>query len=155
MDVYLCVWRLRCVSCTVSNLTSRIQTLIQVSHAASYHEVDHSTNEMIAPSLIFLPRHCQGCHVMLSQVDCVLFCPAEIQYTLTLDALRAKARASFLSSDDKSDRRITGRVNVRDRAKKPSCVNETFMMSASTLIFIMSAWGHLWFLTCKESTPKH
>ncbi|XP_053196381.1 integrin alpha-1 [Scomber japonicus] len=54
----------------------------------------------------------------------------EIQYTLTLDALRAKARASFLSSDDKSDRRITGRVNVRDRAKKPSCVNETFMMSS-------------------------
>lgn len=84
-----------------------------------------------------------------------LLCPAEIQYTLTLDALRAKARASFFSSDDKSDRRITGRVTVTDRAKKPSCVNEIFMMSASTLIFIMSAWGHLWFLTCKESTPKH
>ncbi|CAK6955866.1 integrin alpha-1 [Scomber scombrus] len=55
---------------------------------------------------------------------------AEIQYNLTLDGLRAKARASFLSSDDKSDRKITRRVNVTDRAKEPSCVKEIFMMSS-------------------------
>nr|XP_057920171.1 integrin alpha-1 [Doryrhamphus excisus] len=53
---------------------------------------------------------------------------AVIRYNLTLDALRAKARASFLGSDDKSDRRITGTFTVQD--KKRLCVTEEFMMSA-------------------------
>ncbi|KAM8872070.1 integrin alpha-1 [Synchiropus picturatus] len=51
----------------------------------------------------------------------------EIQYILSLDALRAKARASFLDSDEKSDRRITRSVIMKDRERK--CVKETFIMS--------------------------
>ncbi|XP_071751107.2 integrin alpha-1 [Centroberyx gerrardi] len=50
----------------------------------------------------------------------------EIRYNLTLDALRAKARGSFLLSDDKNDRRISKRVSIRDKL----CVTETFVMSA-------------------------
>lgn len=61
-------------------------------------------------------------------------CPADIRYDLTLDALRAKARASFIDSDDKSDRRITRSFTIKDRERK--CVQETFMMSASTLIIM-------------------
>ncbi|TDH02169.1 hypothetical protein EPR50_G00170330 [Perca flavescens] len=53
---------------------------------------------------------------------------AEIRYNLTLDALRAKARASFIDSDDKSDRKITRNFTIKDRERK--CVKETFMMSA-------------------------
>ncbi|XP_070706703.1 integrin alpha-1 [Pempheris klunzingeri] len=53
---------------------------------------------------------------------------AEIRYDLTLDALRAKARASFIDSDDKSDRRITRSFTIKDRERK--CVQEIFMMSA-------------------------
>ncbi|XP_034565030.1 integrin alpha-1 [Notolabrus celidotus] len=53
---------------------------------------------------------------------------AEIRYDLTLDALRAKARASFIDAGDKSDRRIARSVIIKDREKK--CVQETFMMSA-------------------------
>ncbi|XP_028318352.1 integrin alpha-1 isoform X2 [Gouania willdenowi] len=53
---------------------------------------------------------------------------AEMRYTLTLDALRAKARASFIGTDDKSDRRMTKTFHIKDRQKK--CVKETFMMSA-------------------------
>ncbi|XP_068190675.1 integrin alpha-1 [Antennarius striatus] len=53
--------------------------------------------------------------------------PAAIRYDLILDALRAKARASFLDSDDKSDRRISRSVLIRDRGRE--CVQETFMMS--------------------------
>uniref|UniRef100_A0AAQ6AHT0 VWFA domain-containing protein n=1 Tax=Amphiprion ocellaris TaxID=80972 RepID=A0AAQ6AHT0_AMPOC len=53
---------------------------------------------------------------------------AEISYSLTLDALRAKARASFIAMDDKSDRRITKAFLIRDRERR--CVNQTFMMSA-------------------------
>ncbi|KAM9338561.1 integrin alpha-1 [Symphorus nematophorus] len=53
---------------------------------------------------------------------------AEIRYDLTLDALRAKARASFIDTDDKSDRRITGTVSIKDGHTE--CVNRTFMMSA-------------------------
>lgn len=74
---------------------------------------------------------------------------AEIQYSLTLDALRAKARASFINQDDKSDRRITGRFTIKDRESQ--CVNETFMMSASSLIFFRSRWGYLSSLTCKKN----
>uniref|UniRef100_A0A8C3AYL5 Integrin, alpha 1 n=1 Tax=Cyclopterus lumpus TaxID=8103 RepID=A0A8C3AYL5_CYCLU len=53
---------------------------------------------------------------------------ADIHYNLTLDALRAKARASFMASDDKSDRRITRSLTIKDKERK--CVQETFMMSA-------------------------
>ncbi|XP_031173579.1 integrin alpha-1 [Sander lucioperca] len=53
---------------------------------------------------------------------------AEIRYNLTLDALRAKARASFIYLDDKSDRKITRNFTIKDRERK--CVQETFMMSA-------------------------
>lgn len=59
-----------------------------------------------------------------------LLCAAEIRYNLTLDALRAKARASFIDSDDKSDRRLTRSISIKDRMSK--CVQEKFMMSAST-----------------------
>ncbi|XP_071321704.1 integrin alpha-1 isoform X2 [Trachinotus anak] len=53
---------------------------------------------------------------------------AVIRYNLTLDALRAKARASFIQSDDKNDRRIAKNFSITDRERK--CVQETFMMSA-------------------------
>ncbi|XP_042365200.1 integrin alpha-1 [Plectropomus leopardus] len=53
---------------------------------------------------------------------------AAIRYSLTLDALRAKARASFIDSDDKSDRKITRVFTIKDRERQ--CVQETFMMSA-------------------------
>lgn len=82
----------------------------------------------------------------------LLSCSAEIRYHLTLDALRAKARASFIDTDDKSDRKITRTFTIKDRERK--CVRETFMMSASTLILMMSTWGYLQFLTCTKSTPK-
>ncbi|XP_037608062.1 integrin alpha-1 isoform X1 [Sebastes umbrosus] len=52
---------------------------------------------------------------------------AEIRYHLTLDALRAKARASFIDTDDKSDRKITRTFTIKDRERK--CVRETLMMS--------------------------
>uniref|UniRef100_A0A3Q2YE76 Integrin subunit alpha 1 n=1 Tax=Hippocampus comes TaxID=109280 RepID=A0A3Q2YE76_HIPCM len=51
---------------------------------------------------------------------------AVIRYNLTLDALRAKARASFLDLDDKSDRRISRTVTVEDEM----CAKEMFVMSA-------------------------
>ncbi|CAJ1070776.1 integrin alpha-1 [Xyrichtys novacula] len=51
---------------------------------------------------------------------------AEIRYDLILDARRAKARASFIDTADKSDRRITRRLLIKDW----ECVEETFMMSA-------------------------
>ncbi|KAK2819303.1 hypothetical protein Q5P01_024864 [Channa striata] len=50
-----------------------------------------------------------------------------IRYILTLDALRAKARASFINADDKSDRRITRNITIKDTERK--CINETIMMS--------------------------
>ncbi|MED6250045.1 hypothetical protein ATANTOWER_023773, partial [Ataeniobius toweri] len=54
---------------------------------------------------------------------------AEIRYNITLDALRAKARASFADTDsDKSDRRMTKTFNIKDQEKK--CMMETFIMSA-------------------------
>ncbi|XP_008289908.1 integrin alpha-1 [Stegastes partitus] len=53
---------------------------------------------------------------------------AEIRYSLTLDALRAKARASFLNASDKNDRRLTKAFVIKDRQRK--CVKEAFMMSA-------------------------
>ncbi|XP_059214364.1 integrin alpha-1 [Centropristis striata] len=53
---------------------------------------------------------------------------AEIRYSLTLDALRAKARASFIDLDDKSDRKITRNLTIKDREQK--CVQETFIMLA-------------------------
>lgn len=53
---------------------------------------------------------------------------AEIRYDLTLDALRAKARASFIDADEKSDRKISRRIMIKDR--KSRCVNENFTMSA-------------------------
>ncbi|XP_069025985.1 integrin alpha-1 isoform X1 [Embiotoca jacksoni] len=60
--------------------------------------------------------------------DKVSVAPADIRYSLTVDALRAKARASFIGSDDKSDRSITKMFKIKDRERK--CVNENFMMSA-------------------------
>uniref|UniRef100_A0A3B4WRT8 Integrin subunit alpha 1 n=1 Tax=Seriola lalandi dorsalis TaxID=1841481 RepID=A0A3B4WRT8_SERLL len=57
----------------------------------------------------------------------VLNSAAEIRYHLTLDALRAKARASFIHSDDKNDRRITKTLTIKDKERK--CVQETLMMS--------------------------
>ncbi|XP_037340937.2 integrin alpha-1 isoform X2 [Pungitius pungitius] len=53
---------------------------------------------------------------------------ADIRYNLTLDALRAKARASFKAPEDKGDRRITRSLTIKDRERK--CVQETFVMSA-------------------------
>lgn len=52
-----------------------------------------------------------------------------IRYNLTLDALRAKARASFLDLDDKSDRRISRTITVEDQLKM--CAKEKFVMSVS------------------------
>ncbi|KAJ3605920.1 hypothetical protein NHX12_027963 [Muraenolepis orangiensis] len=52
---------------------------------------------------------------------------SEIRYDLTLDALRAKARASFEGAEDKSDRRVSKNATIRDSL----CVTESFRMSAS------------------------
>ncbi|KAK5851559.1 hypothetical protein PBY51_023105 [Eleginops maclovinus] len=52
---------------------------------------------------------------------------AVMRYTLTLDALRAKARASFIDSDEKSDRRVTRTFNISHRRRQ--CTPETFIMS--------------------------
>lgn len=60
-----------------------------------------------------------------------VLCPAAIRFNLTLDALRAKARASFIDEDDKNDRRITRNFTIKDTETK--CMQETFMMSVSTL----------------------
>ncbi|XP_040013228.1 integrin alpha-1 isoform X2 [Xiphias gladius] len=51
-----------------------------------------------------------------------------VRYDLTLDALRAKARASFIDSDDKSDRKIAKGLIIKHGGT--FCVQETFMMSA-------------------------
>lgn len=53
---------------------------------------------------------------------------ADIRYNLFLDALRPKARASFIDLEDKSDRRITRNFTIKD--KERTCVQETFIMSA-------------------------
>ncbi|XP_037547908.1 integrin alpha-1 [Nematolebias whitei] len=54
--------------------------------------------------------------------------PAEIRYTITLDALRAKARASFVEQGtEKSDRKITKTFKIKDREEK--CLKEKFKMS--------------------------
>ncbi|XP_074547115.1 integrin alpha-1 [Halichoeres trimaculatus] len=50
----------------------------------------------------------------------------EILFYLTLDALRAKARASFINMD-KSDRRISRTLTIKDG--ESDCVDETFVMS--------------------------
>lgn len=52
----------------------------------------------------------------------------EIFYNLTVDARRAKARASFLDKEGKSDRRISRKITISDGERK--CLQETFMMSA-------------------------
>ncbi|XP_033845833.1 integrin alpha-1 [Periophthalmus magnuspinnatus] len=52
----------------------------------------------------------------------------EMFYNLTVDALRAKARASFLDKEGKSDRRIRRNFTISDGERK--CLEETFMMSA-------------------------
>lgn len=123
-DANLCVWKLRCVSPIVSNLTSRTYTLLQVSQSASCVDSFIHLFEVVV--------------FYYSMFSCLL-CPAEIRYNLTLDALRAKARASFIDLDDKSDRRITRSFTIKDREIK--CVQETFMMSASTLIFFRITWA--------------
>ncbi|XP_012735236.2 integrin alpha-1 [Fundulus heteroclitus] len=54
---------------------------------------------------------------------------AEIRYSITLDGLRAKARASFTNTDsDKSDRKTTKTFHIKDQEEK--CMKETFIMSA-------------------------
>lgn len=88
-----------------------------------------------APIPIKNKKSIRSCCVLIFPLVSSLSCrPAGIRYDLTLDALRAKARASFIDSDDKSDRKISKRFSIRDRETK--CVEETFMMSASTLIFL-------------------
>nr|XP_015798442.2 integrin alpha-1 [Nothobranchius furzeri] len=53
---------------------------------------------------------------------------ADIRYTVTLDALRTNARASFIDLESvKSERRSAMTLNIKDKEKK--CLNETFMMS--------------------------
>uniref|UniRef100_A0A3B3ZEQ1 VWFA domain-containing protein n=1 Tax=Periophthalmus magnuspinnatus TaxID=409849 RepID=A0A3B3ZEQ1_9GOBI len=47
-------------------------------------------------------------------------------YNLTVDALRAKARASFLDKEGKSDRRIRRNFTISDGERK--CLEETFMI---------------------------
>ncbi|XP_017263420.1 integrin alpha-1 [Kryptolebias marmoratus] len=51
---------------------------------------------------------------------------AEIRYTVTLDALRAKARASFVGLE-KSDRKIAKTFSIKDKEEK--CLKEKFKMS--------------------------
>ncbi|XP_038130977.1 integrin alpha-1 [Cyprinodon tularosa] len=53
---------------------------------------------------------------------------AAIRYNITLDALRSKARASFIvNNPDKVDRRMTKTFSIKDGEKK--CRSETFFMS--------------------------
>ncbi|KAM6985261.1 integrin alpha-1 [Aplochiton taeniatus] len=49
-----------------------------------------------------------------------------IRYSLTLDAMRAKARATFSSTEDNGERRTSNTALIRDVL----CLNETFVMSA-------------------------
>lgn len=65
------------------------------------------------------------------------FFAPEISYNITLDALRAKARASFEGTDSKSDRRVTRSFSITNQEGK--CMNETFVMSVSSLIFLVLA----------------
>ncbi|XP_077479570.1 integrin alpha-1 [Stigmatopora argus] len=53
---------------------------------------------------------------------------AEIRYEMILDALRPKGRASFLNSDEKSERRISRMITVEDQ--QVLCKKEMFIMSA-------------------------
>lgn len=52
--------------------------------------------------------------------------PAEMRYELTLDAPRAKARASFIQGDRKIGRELS--IETRRR----SCQQDTFMMEVSS-----------------------
>ncbi|XP_030599047.1 integrin alpha-1 [Archocentrus centrarchus] len=52
---------------------------------------------------------------------------ADIRYTITLDGLRAKARASFNGTDDKIDRKTTKTFTIEHGISR--CMEETFMMS--------------------------
>lgn len=61
-----------------------------------------------------------------------------MRYSLEVDALRAKARASFIDLGDKSERKITRIFSIRDR--EITCVQETFMMAVSALIFERTPW---------------
>lgn len=54
---------------------------------------------------------------------------AEIRYNITLDALRSKARASFIDKElDKSDRKITKTFHIKDQ--EIICKEEKLIMSA-------------------------
>ncbi|KAM4527247.1 integrin alpha-1 isoform 2-T2 [Odontesthes bonariensis] len=52
---------------------------------------------------------------------------ADIRYTMTLDALRAKPRATFIVDKEKSDRKISKTFKIKDGEAK--CMEETIMMS--------------------------
>lgn len=87
---------------------------------------------------------------LISSLSC---CPAGIRYDLTLDALRAKARASFIDVGDKSDRRISKTLSIGDRETK--CVNETFIMSASNLIFLEDYAAFVMVSYLQRSSPQN
>lgn len=84
-----------------------------------------------APQTFFLIIHIYPC----------LLHPADIIYTLILDAPRAIARASFLNDSEKSNRTITETFLIKDREAK--CMTKTFIMSASTLL--SPGCDQLWF----------
>uniref|UniRef100_A0A3Q3VMZ6 VWFA domain-containing protein n=1 Tax=Mola mola TaxID=94237 RepID=A0A3Q3VMZ6_MOLML len=90
----------------------------------SQHQCEHGGRK----SVCVKTKVCFAYSVKSDQQDQESAASEPIRYNLTLDALRAKARASFIDQEDKSDRRITRTFTIKDRWS--SCVQETFMMSA-------------------------
>ncbi|XP_061589692.1 integrin alpha-1 [Cololabis saira] len=96
---------------------------VKINLQQSQHQCEHGGRK----SACVVTKVCFRYHIKSDTKD--LNAIAEIRYTLTLDALRSKARAAFIDvGTDKSDRKITKTFKIKDRQRK--CLNETFMMSA-------------------------
>lgn len=95
---------------------------VKINLQQAQHQCEHGGRKSVCVKT-------EVCFVYTIKSDQLAEHPAAgIRYTLTLDALRAKARASFIGSDEKSDRRVARTFNISHREKK--CAQETFMMSA-------------------------
>lgn len=125
-DVGRCVWKPTCVLTLPSNPTRRAQPLLQVGQPTSTSSVQYQMKKNIWRTcvLIYPP--------LLSGY------PAGIRFRLTVDPPRAKARASFLDPGNKSSRNITRVFSSKDQ--QVTCIQETFMMSVSALIFEKISW---------------
>ncbi|KAF3848656.1 hypothetical protein F7725_015153 [Dissostichus mawsoni] len=99
---------------------------VKINLQQAQHQCEHGGRKSVCVKT-------EVCFVYIIKSDQQAEHPAAgIRYTLTLDALRAKARASFIGSDEKSDRRVARSFNISHRERK--CAQETFMMSANPLM---------------------